>query len=114
VHETGKCEPPFKTAGGHFNPSGKKHGMKNPAGMHGGDMPNINVGADGKAKFQVLNDQISLKAGEKNSVLDADGSALVVHATSDDYSTDPAGNAGDRIACGVIGGGKPGGAPAKK
>src|SRR5262245_54035402 len=103
VHETGKCEAPFKTAGGHYNPGGKKHGLKNPGGMHGGDMPNISVGADGRAKFQVLNSAISLKPGDKNSLFDADGSAFVVHAKEDDHATDPAGNAGDRIACGAIG-----------
>jgi Cu-Zn family superoxide dismutase len=102
IHETGKCEPPFKTAGGHFNPAGKKHGVKSAEGCHGGDLPNISVGADGKAKVQFVAGDVTLKAGEKNSLLDADGSALVLHAGADDYKSDPAGNAGDRIACGVV------------
>jgi Cu-Zn family superoxide dismutase len=102
VHEVGKCEPPFKTAGGHFNPMMKKHGIKNPEGDHAGDMPNIDVPENGRLKFQVLNDGITLKAGEKNSVLDADGSSIVIHAKADDLASDPAGNAGDRVACGVV------------
>jgi Cu-Zn family superoxide dismutase len=102
IHEVGKCEPPFKTAGGHFNPTMKKHGIKNPEGDHAGDMPNIDVPENGRLKFQVLDDQVTLKAGEKNSLLDADGSALVVHAKADDMASDPAGNAGDRVICGVI------------
>jgi len=120
VHETGKCEPPFKSAGGHFNPTTKKHGIKNKEGKHGGDMPNIDVPAGGKAKFQVLNPDISLKPGDKASLLDADGSAFVIHAGVDDHMTDPAGNAGDRIACGAIAGTAPAApvkaapAPAKK
>jgi Cu-Zn family superoxide dismutase len=101
IHETGKCEPPFKTAGGHFNPAGHEHGFKNPNGRHAGDLPNINV-EGGKGTYQFFADGVTLKAGEKNSLLDADGSALVMHAKTDDYIEPKTGNAGDRIACGVI------------
>ena len=102
IHETGKCEPPFKSAGGHFNPEGHKHGLKNPAGLHAGDLPNIDAGADGTARFQFFAQGVTLEAGKKNSLLDADGSTLVVHDKADDLASDPAGSAGDRIACGVI------------
>lgn len=102
IHETGKCEPPFKSAGGHFNPEGHKHGLKNPAGLHAGDLPNVDVGADGKARFQFFAHGVTLETGKKNSLLDADGSSLVVHKEADDLATDPAGAAGDRIVCGVI------------
>ena len=102
VHAVGKCEgPAFTTAGGHFNPTQKKHGFKSPEGAHAGDMPNMYVGKDGSGVFEVLNDSITLKPGER-SVFDADGSAIVVHAGPDDDVTDPAGNSGDRVACGVI------------
>ena len=102
IHDTGKCEPPFKTAGGHFNPAGHKHGVRNPEGLHAGDLPNIEVGADGTARFQFFAAGATLKAGEKNSLFDADGAALVVHKGEDDLASDPAGNAGDRIGCGVV------------
>ena len=102
VHAVGKCEGPgFTSAGGHFNPAQKKHGLKNPEGPHAGDMPNMYVAKDGTGRFEVLNDNISLKPGDR-SVFDADGSALVIHVGVDDYITDPTGNAGDRAACGVI------------
>ena len=101
IHEVGKCEPPFATAGGHFNPGAQQHGMMNPAGMHAGDFPNIEVPASGTLKVQVLARNVTLGEG-KNSLFDADGSALMIHAGPDDYKTDPAGNAGARIACGVI------------
>lgn len=101
IHEVGKCEPPFKSAGGHFNPTHKQHGIKNPAGMHAGDLPNIYVPEDGKLKFDVFATGVSLQKG-KNSLFDADGSSLVIHAGPDDCKTDPAGDAGARIACGVI------------
>jgi Cu-Zn family superoxide dismutase len=102
IHETGKCEPPFKTAGGHFNPTGRKHGIKSEAGEHSGDLPNLTVGEDGRAKVQFVAADVTLRMGEKNSLFDADGSALVIHAGVDDHKTDPAGAAGDRIACGVV------------
>ena len=101
LHTTGKCEPPFTTAGGHFNPASKQHGIENPMGMHAGDMPNVTVPAGGKLTFDLFNPDVTLKAGA-NSLMDADGSAVVLHATADDYKGDPAGNAGARIACGVV------------
>ena len=102
VHAVGKCEPPFTTAGGHFNPASKKHGMEAAEGAHAGDMPNLHVPASGELVIEIANPAISLVKGQPNSVFDADGSALVIHAKADDYKSDPAGNAGDRIACGVI------------
>jgi Cu-Zn family superoxide dismutase len=101
LHEVGKCEPPFQSAGGHFNPTGKKHGKDNPQGPHAGDLPNIQAGRDGRAKLETTLRVVSLEGGS-SALLDADGAALVVHAASDDYKSDPAGNAGDRIACGVF------------
>ena len=107
VHTVGKCEgPAFTSAGGHFNPGQKKHGLKSPEGPHAGDMPNMYVAKDGTGRFEVLADNITLKAGDR-SVFDADGSAIVVHAGADDDVTDPTGNAGDRAACGVITAGQP-------
>ena len=98
VHAVGVCEPPFKSAGGHFNPTGKKHGIDNPDGMHVGDMPNIHVPDSGALEIEVLNTQLRLDA----SLFDEDGAAIVIHDGPDDYVTDPAGAAGPRIACGVI------------
>jgi Cu-Zn family superoxide dismutase len=101
IHAVGKCEPSdFKSAGPHFNPDETKHGIMNPQGPHAGDMPNLHVGADGKIQVEVLNPTVTLSA--ESALLDEDGAAIVVHAAADDYKTDPAGNAGDRIACGVI------------
>jgi Cu-Zn family superoxide dismutase len=102
VHAVGKCEPPFTTAGGHFNPGSKKHGMEAAEGAHAGDMPNLHVPTSGELVIEIANPSISLVKGQPNSVFDADGSAIVIHAKADDYKSDPAGNAGDRIACGVI------------
>lgn len=101
LHQTGACEPPFASAGGHFNPGGKQHGFANPHGMHGGDLPNITVPDSRALTVDVFATGVTLGAGA-NGLLDADGSALVVHAGPDDYRSDPAGAAGDRIACGVI------------
>ncbi|MGH7619799.1 MAG: superoxide dismutase family protein [Gemmatimonadaceae bacterium] len=100
IHETGRCEAPFATAGGHFNPTKKHHGFKNAEGPHMGDMPNIDVPASGTLRFEFLLPDVSLRG--PNALLDADGAAIVVHATRDDYLTDPAGNSGARLACGVI------------
>ena len=102
IHAVGKCEPPdFKSAGGHFNPEGKKHGWENPEGPHAGDLQNLTVDAQGKAKTKVLVTGITLGEGA-NSLFQPNGTALVIHADPDDMKTDPAGNAGARIACGVI------------
>lgn len=102
VHAVGKCEAPFTSAGGHFNPGSKKHGMSAADGAHAGDMPNLHVPANGELVIEVANPAITLAKGQPNSVFDADGSAVIIHAGADDYKTDPTGNAGDRIACGVI------------
>jgi Cu-Zn family superoxide dismutase len=102
VHAVGKCEPPFDSAGGHFNPAAKKHGIEAAEGAHAGDMPNLHVPSSGDLAVEILNTDITLEKGRPNSVFDTDGSALVVHANADDYKSDPAGNAGGRIACGVI------------
>jgi Cu-Zn family superoxide dismutase len=100
-HQAPKCEgPDFKSAGGHFNPESKKHGFDSPEGHHAGDMKNFTVGANGKAKVRLEDADATLKDGP-HSLL-SNGAALVVHAKADDYKTDPSGNSGDRIACGVI------------
>jgi Cu-Zn family superoxide dismutase len=102
IHAAGSCEgPDFKSAGGHFNPEGKMHGTMNPAGSHAGDLPNFTVGADGKAHFTVVAQGVILGDGP-NSLFHEGGTSLVIHEKADDYKTDPAGNAGARIACGVI------------
>lgn len=102
VHQVPKCDPPdFKSAGGHFNPDGKHHGLQNPDGPHAGDIPNFTVGADGTAQMMVIAPNVTLGT-DSRSVFSNGGTALVIHAKADDGKTDPAGNAGDRIACGVI------------
>jgi len=101
IHQVAKCEPPFISAGPHFNPEGKKHGLQNPEGPHAGDMPNITVAANGTAKGSVTNKLVSMGTGA-NSVFAGGGTAIVIHASADDLKTDPTGNAGDRLACGVV------------
>ena len=101
IHAVGKCQPPFESAGVHFNPSGKKHGRDNPQGPHAGDMPNLQVSAMGRGTIDVVLPKVSLTGGPA-ALLDADGASLVVHERADDYQTDPAGEAGGRIACGAI------------
>jgi Cu-Zn family superoxide dismutase len=101
-HQNAKCDTPeFKSAGPHFNPDGKKHGLENPEGHHAGDMANFTVGADGKAKFRLTNKDVSL-GDDSHSLFSNGGTAIVIHAKADDMKTDPAGNSGDRIACGMI------------
>jgi Cu-Zn family superoxide dismutase len=103
IHDQGKCEgPAFTTAGGHFNPAKKKHGMENPEGHHAGDMPNFTVAADGKGTFKTVIKGVTLAGTGENSVFHTGGTSLMVHEKPDDMKTDPAGNAGARIACGVI------------
>ncbi|MEK4630154.1 superoxide dismutase family protein [Solibacillus sp. FSL R7-0682] len=103
IHEVGKCDPPdFTSAGAHFNPTNKKHGVENPLGPHVGDLPNITVDDNGQVELNFVTADFTLKKGEKNSLFDEDGSSLVIHEKADDYKTDPAGNSGARIACGVI------------
>jgi superoxide dismutase, Cu-Zn family len=98
VHSVGRCDPPdFASAGPHWNPAGKQHGLNNPAGPHAGDLPNVEVAANG-----VLSQTATLPAASMATLLDADGAALVIHANADDYVTDPSGNSGARIACAVI------------
>ena len=102
VHAVGKCEgPDFKSAGGHFNPAGKEHGIENPKGFHAGDVPNLVVGPDGAGKGDFLARGASLEPGP-GSLFPEGGTAVVLHAAPDDMKTDPAGNAGARIACGVV------------
>jgi Cu-Zn family superoxide dismutase len=102
IHEKGECVPPFTSAGAHFNPRGAAHGYENPKGAHAGDLPNLIVPADGKLRVEFLAKGVTLEKGKPGSLFDADGSTLVLHAAEDDYRSDPAGNSGDRIACGVI------------
>lgn len=102
IHSVDRCDPPdFKSAGPHFNPHGKEHGMKNPKGAHAGDLPNLVVGPDGALSMEILAAGVTLGEGP-TSLFDADGSSLVIHADPDDNQTDPAGNAGARIACGGL------------
>jgi superoxide dismutase, Cu-Zn family len=115
IHETGSCEgPDFKSAGGHFNPKDAKHGLMNPTGPHAGDMPNFVAAKSGKTEVEVYNDRVTLEKGAGNSLLKTGGTALVVHSGKDDYQSDPAGDAGSRIACGVIEMGQPGAAQTKR
>ncbi|WP_253286668.1 superoxide dismutase family protein [Virgibacillus sp. MSJ-26] len=102
-HETGSCEAPdFKSAGDHFNPTEAEHGLENTEGPHAGDLPNIEVAEDGTVKDEIVADMVTLEKGEDNSLLDGDGTALVIHADEDDNKSQPAGDAGDRIVCGEI------------
>lgn len=102
VHQNAKCEAPaFQSAGPHFNPESKKHGLQNPDGPHAGDMSNFTVAADGTAKATVTDSHVTL-GSDGHSVFANGGTAFVIHAKADDMKTDPSGNAGDRIACGVI------------
>ena len=102
VHGVGKCEPPFTSAGGHFNPGGKKHGMLAAEGQHAGDMPNLHIPANGELVIEVLNPAVTLEKGKANSLFGPQGTALIIHAGKDDYKTDPTGEAGGRIACGLV------------
>lgn len=98
VHMTGKCDAPkFESAGAHWNPANAQHGLDAPAGQHAGDMPNLVVDANGRGKLAY-----ELKGATFAGLMDADGSAMVVHASADDQKTDPSGNSGDRIACGIF------------
>lgn len=107
IHEKGICEAPsFESAGGHFNPDNKKHGFKNPEGPHAGDIENLEVQADGTVQQVFLNDRVTLKKGEANSLFQPEGTTLIIHADPDDYISQPAGNSGERIVCGIISEGK--------
>jgi Cu-Zn family superoxide dismutase len=125
IHAVGKCDPPFESAGPHFNPGNHKHGMLSGPG-HAGDLPNLHVPQSGELSVEVLAAAVTLEKGKPNSLFDNDGSSLVIHAQADDYKSDPSGNAGGRIACGVIqpsgagatvgssGGSAPANAPARR
>jgi superoxide dismutase, Cu-Zn family len=102
IHETGKCEGDFKSAGGHFAPAGNKHGFLVDGGPHAGDMPNIHVPSDGRLNFEVFAPAVTLDEGAEGSLFDSDGSAIMVHSGGDDYKSQPSGDAGSRIACGVV------------
>ncbi len=107
IHETGKCNGAngFKSAGGHFNPTNHSHGLKHPEGHHAGDMPNLKPNEAGELTNQIINFKITLKDKDikkRSSVFDADGSAIIIHASADDHISQPSGAAGKRIACGVI------------
>jgi superoxide dismutase, Cu-Zn family len=102
VHQVGRCDPPdFQSAGDHFNPTGRRHGLRNPQGPHAGDLPNIDVGRDGRARFEIHTTEMTLRGGP-NALFDAGAVAVIVHDGPDDHRSDPAGDAGDRIACGVL------------
>lgn len=100
LHGTGRCDPPFQTAGSHWDTGARQHGFLSTQGGHSGDLPNVLVRADSGATVEFLASQAALSGAA--SVLDADGAAIVVHAGPDDYRTDPAGNSGGRVACGVL------------
>lgn len=103
IHAVGRCDAPdFTSAGPHWNPTGQQHGKNNPAGMHKGDLPNLLVGTDGRGSLEI-NLPASRLSGGSMPMLDSDGAAIVIHEKADDYQTDPSGNSGARIACGVFG-----------
>jgi Cu-Zn family superoxide dismutase len=102
VHSVGQCEAPaFQSAGAHFNPHSKKHGLESPDGPHGGDLPDLEADANGRVEYVAITDRVTLSSGP-TSIFDADGSALVIHQQPDDQRTDPSGNSGDRILCGQL------------
>ncbi len=102
IHQVGQCDAPtFKSAGDHLNPTKASHGFLQAQGPHAGDLPNVHVPKDGRLTVEILARNVTLQSGA-NSLLDGDGSSLVMHVKPDDYRTDPSGDAGDRIACGVI------------
>ncbi|WP_274423389.1 superoxide dismutase family protein [Chelativorans sp. YIM 93263] len=103
IHETGECDAAdaFESAGGHYA-GDREHGVHSEDGPHPGDLPNVHVGEDGVLRVEFFTDRVSLEEGGDNPLMDEDGSAVVLHAEADDYSSQPSGEAGDRIACGVI------------
>ena len=103
IHETGECTAPdFKSAGGHFNPYAKQHGLQNPEGHHVGDLPNLELGEDGRVYIELFSEQVTLAPGKNSLLKQPDRTAVVIHADADDEVSDPSGNAGARIACGVV------------
>lgn len=103
IHETGACDAPsFQSAGGHYNPHGRAHGAMHADGMHGGDMLNLHVPASGRVRTERIAPHVTLRAGAAHTLFDDDGSAIVIHAAADDYRSQPAGDAGGRVLCGVV------------
>lgn len=102
LHETGACEPDFAAAGDHFDPEGLEHGFENPHGPHAGELPNIEVDGDGNASYEATSDRITLGDEAGRSILAGDGTALLIHENRDDGVTDPSGNSGAPVACGVV------------
>lgn len=103
IHEAAKCEgPEFKSAGGHFNPENVSHGYLKGSDSHAGDMPNFKASSDGKAAVEIINPDVIIAAGKPNSLLGGAGTSIIVHALADDYKSQPGGDAGKRIACGMI------------
>ena len=103
IHEVGQCDAPdFQSAGSHYNPTGEAHGLLDPDGAHAGDLPNLWIEADGTADYAVTTDLVSLAADSDRTLLDEDGSAIILHQQLDDYITDPSGESGDHLACGVV------------
>jgi superoxide dismutase, Cu-Zn family len=101
IHAVGACSPNFDAAGAHYNPANKEHGLQNPAGPHAGDMPTLTVKDDGTGTFEALTDRVTVAPGAQ-TIFDADGSAIIIHAFADDQQTNPTGNSGGRIACAVL------------
>jgi len=102
-HTAGKCDSPgFETADGHFNPAGREHGLENPAGPHAGDLPNITVGESGRVTVAIVSPRVTFDSTAATGLFDADGTAIIIHAAADDQRSNPSGNSGARIACGVI------------
>ena len=102
IHAVGQCQPPeFTTAGAHFNPMGKKHGTQSPEGAHAGDLPNLDVAANGEGGVDIVSKAVTLGPGP-TSLFGDNGTSIVIHTGPDDMKTDPTGNSGGRIACGVI------------
>ena len=103
-HEFGRCDgPDFKSAGGHYNPAGVPHGQVE-GGSHAGDMMNVEAGSDGTGTFKVTNEKVNITGGSLPALMDADGTALIIHGGADDYTSQPSGAAGPRIGCAVVGG----------
>ncbi len=101
LHAVGSCSPTFAAAGGHHNPLARQHGLDNPSGAHSGDLPNLTVNGAGRGHLDAVSDRATLSPGPV-TLFDADGSSVIIHAAEDDQVTDPTGNSGARIACGVI------------
>lgn len=102
VHETGRCEPSFSAAGDHYAPEDESHGVLHEEGSHAGDLPNVNVPEDGRLEIELVADDLTLRPNEENTLFDEDGSALIMHEGADDYRSQPSGDAGPEMACGVI------------